>query len=510
MKYKCELRFLVGTGTVLTAYKVEKDGSTTQLFGQEVSALRTFHMEGENLVLTGLLRFGYAFSCEHGDLVSFEVSAPSFIRARSTKPVDEVAVKHKLFIYDGFLYMSEDIADYEANAFTKKGDYLDKEHPYRFSFRASAYIDCSERFGALGIASHRNVAYLQLYLYSFREAVQKALCPGETPASDEQFQMAARNASNILHAMYTFSEFWEHAKAEEIVELCNRLPAETAVETLTEYLSGKSYTALYDFGKPTADEKKNGGKVESKQLTLEVIKQRLNELAAAGSIEDWHPEEADAKDTLLFYVWDANEDRTVEFYPLEKNGLESLKDRIHISKNIPEEWRPDRDALAEYLWNVCDRNCFITVNELVLVWHADEDSGDEDPERVRLAESLGDEYAYYAAMDGEDELAVTWTERGIVIINCGNIYDAAKEIAEEDEQAGMPGHLASDYIMETQKSAIQMLRHLMFNTNVVITSKEYPELDGKEDDVDEAVAEYTEDAYERGCNSTLPIVFPNI
>lgn len=24
MKYKCELRFLVGTGTVLTAYKVEK------------------------------------------------------------------------------------------------------------------------------------------------------------------------------------------------------------------------------------------------------------------------------------------------------------------------------------------------------------------------------------------------------------------------------------------------------------------------------------------------------
>lgn len=354
MKYKCELRFLVGTGTVLTAYKVEKDGSTTQLFGQEVSALRTFHMEGENLVLTGLLRFGYAFSCEHGDLVSFEVSAPSFIRARSTKPVDEVAVKHKLFIYDGFLYMSEDIADYEANAFTKKGDYLDKEHPYRFSFRASAYIDCSERFGALGIASHRNVAYLQLYLYSFREAVQKALCPGETPASDEQLQMAARNASNILHAMYTFSEFWEHAKAEEIVELCNRLPAETAVETLTEYLSGKSYTALYDFGKPTADEKKNGGKVESKQLTLEVIKQRLNELAAAGSIEDWHPEEADAKDTLLFYVWDANEDRTVEFYPLEKNGLESLKDRIHISKNIPEEWRPDRDALAEYLWNVCE------------------------------------------------------------------------------------------------------------------------------------------------------------
>lgn len=167
MKYKCELRFLVGTGTVLTAYKVEKDGSTTQLFGQEVSALRTFHMEGENLVLTGLLRFGYAFSCEHGDLVSFKVSAPSFIRARSTKPVDEVAVKHKLFIYDGFLYMSEDIADYEANALTKKGDYLDKEHP-SFSFRASAYINCSERFGALGIASHRNVAYLQLYLYSFR------------------------------------------------------------------------------------------------------------------------------------------------------------------------------------------------------------------------------------------------------------------------------------------------------------------------------------------------------
>lgn len=145
MKYKCELRFLVGTGTVLTAYKVEKDGSTTQLFGQEVSALRTFHMEGENLVLTGLLRFGYAFSCEHGDLVSFKVSAPSFIRARSTKPVDEVAVKHKLFIYDGFLYMSEDIADYEANALTKKGDYLDKEHP-SFSFRASAYINCSERF----------------------------------------------------------------------------------------------------------------------------------------------------------------------------------------------------------------------------------------------------------------------------------------------------------------------------------------------------------------------------
>lgn len=93
----------------------------------------------------------------------------------------------------------------------------------------------------------------------------------------------------------------------------------------------------------------------------------MNELAAAGSIEDWHPEEADAKDTLLFYVWDATEDRTVEFYPLEKNGLESLKDRIHISKNIPEEWRPDRDALAEYLWNVCDRNCFLTVNELVLV-----------------------------------------------------------------------------------------------------------------------------------------------
>ena len=518
-KFKCELRFLAGTGNILTVYTVGKDGSETELFGRKVSDLCVFHLENGKMVRTGRIDFGYRFSLEHGECFSFEVQSPSFIRGRGTKTAVELAANHFLFIHGDTLYMAEGVAGYRAENFVKKGSTLNKEEP---AFFATARIDCEEYFTALKIKQSRTVVYMQDFMRRFESGVLRALSPeNEPPASDEQLKVATQKASDVLHAMYAFSDFWEHVKASRVVTLCNQLQPiameDSSLEQqlkdqrfltnlLVDYLRGKDYMALYNFGQPGLPQV--SPQEAAKLLSFDKIKQRLNTLADEGLIGCWMPEDSD--EYVSFNVWDRKRRQEVIFYPLEKNGVTSLRNRIHISPNIPKKWRPDAGALAEYLWKACDKNDFLTVNEIVLVWHGDADGGVEDPERDRLADDYGDDYAYFTAMDGEDKLAVTWSARGIVVINCGNVYNVAHEIAMEDKRDGIPGYLGTDYIREVLKSIIQTLRQLMFATNIVVTSKEYPELDGTNEDVDKAVIAYTDEAYERGCNEPYQDVFPNI
>lgn len=238
----------------------------------------------------------------------------------------------------------------------------------------------------------------------------------------------------------------------------------------------------------------------AKQLSIEEIKKRVAKLAEERAVE-WTPAEADAES---FTIWDEGEEVETTFYPLERNGLDSLRSRIHVSQAIPEKWKPDAKAMAEYLWKYCDRNAFLTVNEIVFVWTGTDD--DYDPERTRLATEYNDEYAYFAAEDSGNMFSSTWRDRGIIIVNCGNVYDAAKSIANDDKAAGMATYLKSDYIREVICSTLETLRCLQF-MNPIMTAKDYPELAESEEAQQFAANKYANDTYDLSCNATAPIVF---
>jgi hypothetical protein len=241
----------------------------------------------------------------------------------------------------------------------------------------------------------------------------------------------------------------------------------------------------------------------AKQLSIEEIKKRVAKLAEERAVE-WTPAEADAES---FTIWDEGEEVETTFYPLERNGLDSLRSRIHVSQAIPEKWKPDAKAMAEYLWKYCDRNAFLTVNEIVFVWTGTDD--DYDPERTRLAAEHNDEFAYFAAEDFGDKFSSAWRDRGIIIVNCGNVYDAAKELADDDKTAGMAAYLGSAYIREVICSTLEALRCLQL-MNPIMPAEDYPELAESEDAQQFAANKFAEDTYALSCDATAPIVFKNL
>lgn len=173
-------------------------------------------------------------------------------------------------------------------------------------------------------------------------------------------------------------------------------------------------------------------------------------------------------DGLLLY--DSQDAKYLPVRFLSNMSASALAGLIHISSAIPKEFLPDKAILAEYLWNNCDRNAFITLNELVVIW--DDGGYSCDPELERLADDYGDEYAKELACDYLGQL---WNERNIVVINIGNIVETAKEISEENKDT-----YDSYFSFENQvlqgflQTAIHELRHLQMETNIFLPEEEYP------------------------------------
>lgn len=216
-------------------------------------------------------------------------------------------------------------------------------------------------------------------------------------------------------------------------------------------------------------------------------------------------EASDAKGVL---VWDEADCKMIPFHFPEEMNPRTLADLIYISPDIPAKYQIDRFELADYLWNACDKNAFITLDELVVIWSEPEDPETFDPPDFidagtqHLFEKFGDEYAYDVC---SDYLGVMWFERNVVIVNLGQIVRASEQIAKENGDLCDPWFsLENQVLTGFLTTAIHELRHLQMNTNIFLPEDLYPLALGSED----AVEEYCREVFEG--NPVNTDVFPGL
>lgn len=222
-------------------------------------------------------------------------------------------------------------------------------------------------------------------------------------------------------------------------------------------------------------------------LTKEYIR------AAVADCDDVTVEYADDKE---IQVWDDQDCKIIRFRFLEGMGPEDLAGMISISKDIPQEYQVNNRVLAEYLWEACDRNAFVTLEELVVIWSEPDDPESfepadfEDSEARRLCDELGDEYALEI---GQGLLGQLWFERNIAVVNLGEVVRAAEQVAKENEDCWDPWFSLENQIeMGFLTTVLHELRHLQMDTNIILPEEEYPvELAAEEN-----VEEYCREAFE--------------
>ena len=206
----------------------------------------------------------------------------------------------------------------------------------------------------------------------------------------------------------------------------------------------------------------------------------------------------EASDDKGLVVWDDEAAKLLPVHFLETMTVDDLVQRIHISSDIPEWYQADKKALAEYLWNACDHNAFITLEEVVVVWseldidETLEPSDFEDEQRKRLYEEYSDEYANEI---GEGVLGQLWFERNTAVINMGEVVRAADEVAAQntdlvdiDPFFSFENHVQTGFLT----TVLHELRHLQMDTNIFLPEDMYPlELASEE-----SVEEYCREAFE--------------
>lgn len=229
------------------------------------------------------------------------------------------------------------------------------------------------------------------------------------------------------------------------------------------------------------------------QTPLPLTKEYL--LSQVAEIQELSIESSDDKGLV---VWDDEDAKLLPVHFPEAMTVDDLVQRIHISSDIPEWYRADKKALAEYLWNTCDHNAFITLNEVVVVWSQPDDAGTymssdfEDEQRKRLHEEYSDEYAYEI---GEGVLGQLWFERNTAVINMGEIVRAADKVAIENvDLVDIDPFFSFENQVQTGflTTVLHELRHLQMDTNIFLPEDVYTlELASEI-----SVEEYCRDAFE--------------
>lgn len=148
-------------------------------------------------------------------------------------------------------------------------------------------------------------------------------------------------------------------------------------------------------------------------------------ISAAQSLDSFSIESIDANG---IQGWDSLDAKSVFFHFIEEITPQHLANRIHISRDIPAQYQINKQALSEYLWATCDKNAFVTLEDIVVIWSEPDDHDTFEPsdfvddELTRLAQKYSDEYAYEL---GANLLGQMWFERNSVVINMGEIIRTA-------------------------------------------------------------------------------------
>lgn len=183
-----------------------------------------------------------------------------------------------------------------------------------------------------------------------------------------------------------------------------------------------------------------------------------------------------------YVLFDACNGKDIPVHFIETMVLENLMGLIHVSKDIPKKYRPDESKIVEYLWHNLDRNMFITLEEIVIVWSDTDNESFVDMQRTRLYQEYNDEYAYEI---GENVLGQMWFDRNIIIINMGEIVKMAKENEQEFSLFENDYYCADNQvIVGFLTTLIHELRHLQMDTNYFLPVDEYPENEADEDCVE--------------------------
>lgn len=229
------------------------------------------------------------------------------------------------------------------------------------------------------------------------------------------------------------------------------------------------------------------------QTPLPLTKEYL--LSQVAEIQELSIESSDDKGLV---VWDDEDAKLLPVHFPEAMTVDDLVQRIHISSDIPEWYRADKKALAEYLWNACDHNAFITLEEVVVVWSEPDNAETlepydfEDEQRKRLHEEYSDEYANEI---GEGVLGQLWFERNTAVINMGEIVRTADEIATENaDVVDIDPFFSFENQVQTGflTTVLHELRHLQMDTNIFLPEDTYPLEFASEN----AVEEYCREAFE--------------
>lgn len=229
------------------------------------------------------------------------------------------------------------------------------------------------------------------------------------------------------------------------------------------------------------------------QTPLPLTKEYL--LSRVSEIQELSIESSDDKGLV---VWDDEDAKLLPVHFLETMTLEDLAQRIHISSDIPEWYQADKKAFAEYLWNACDHNAFITLEEVVVVWSEPDNAETlepydfEDEQRKRLHEEYSDEYANEI---GEGVLGQLWFERNTAVINMGEIVRAADEVAAQNaDLVDIDPFFSFENQVQTGflTTVLHELRHLQMDANIFLPEDVYPlELASEE-----SVEKYCREAFE--------------
>lgn len=163
--------------------------------------------------------------------------------------------------------------------------------------------------------------------------------------------------------------------------------------------------------------------------------------------------------------------KEISFVPEESMSEKWLLSKTHI-QNKPHDslYNIDFESIVKFVFGHADKELFTTLNAIFFVY--DEDGLDE------LYEYTGDEYAL-ECIDLDENIGLMWYEKNIVIVNVGLIIRTSEEI--EDYVIPASEHIEEGIIT----TLVHELRHLMADTNHLLTEEECSSSECQEDAVEE-------------------------
>lgn len=256
-------------------------------------------------------------------------------------------------------------------------------------------------------------------------------------------------------------------------------------------------------------------RLEGGQMTLPTTQ------AVIDTVKSWcREEDAEVSDDAKGYYFDGIKDAAPEgkdqyisywveddwsgyerkiYFP-DKDDVSRIKNALIIDDKVKEYLDPD--AVADFIYNCIDVNALGSVQHIALLYDEpilNEDGCIEDWKetkgRQELMDRASDGCDEYALEVGLENLGINWVERSAVIINVGNIVDAAKEAAEmfAEDYYGDKNEWRKEFQKEFEIALVSTIchefRHSVYEMNE-FTPKDgsdpnYPALGGEEDAVEE-------------------------